>query len=134
MKYSFEPTRTKRTTQVRHLTKWQAKQNRRPIQNLTRPPGKPEIDMMVTSYDFKTELLSLLESPVFADINNLDLNPHDPFSKYQSQSGRINCFNAGKWYSSSYEKMCQGPRDFSSQSFSHTMNLYSPISVLVLRH
>ena len=112
MKYSFEPTRTKRTTQVRHLTKWQAKQNRRPIQNLTRPPGKPEIDMMVTSYDFKTELLSLLESPVFADINNLDLNPHDPFSKYQSQSGRINCFNAGKWYSSSYENMCEGPRDF----------------------
>ena len=65
MKYSFEPTRTQRATQVRHLTKWQAKQNRRPMQNLVRPPGKPEIDMMVTSYNFKTKLMSLLESPVF---------------------------------------------------------------------
>ena len=62
MKYSFEPTRTKRTTQVRHLTKWQAKQNRRPIQNMTRPPGKPKIDMMVTSYDFK--VLYLLTSTI----------------------------------------------------------------------
>ena len=112
MKYSFEPTRTQRATQVRHLTKWQAKQNRRPMQNLVRPPGKPEIDMMVTSYDFKTELMSLLESPVFLDNDNLDLNPDDPFSKYKSPSGRINCFNAANWYSSSFNRMCKSPNDF----------------------
>ena len=112
MKYSFEPTRTKRTTQVRHLTKWQAKQNRRPIQNITRLPGMPVIDMLVTSYDFKTELLSLLQSPVFTDMKNLDLNLLDPFSKYVSPSGRLNCFNAGKWYSNSYEKVCESPNDF----------------------
>ncbi len=113
MKYSFEPTtRLHRSTQILYLTNWQAKQNRRPIQNLVRPPGEPQIDMMVTSYDFKTELMSLLESPVFSDINNLDLNPTNPFSKYHSPSGYINCFNAGTWYSRSYENICKGPNDF----------------------
>ena len=84
IKHSFEPSRTQRKTQVEHLTKLQPQQNRRPMQNKTRLPGNPELDVFITSYDFKTELLSLLSSPVFNDINNLDLKPNDAF-----------CFNAG---------------------------------------
>ena len=40
---------TKRKTQVSCLTKWQALQNCRPIQNTTKLPGKPELDMLITS-------------------------------------------------------------------------------------
>jgi hypothetical protein len=112
MKYSFEPRRTQRKAQVAYLTKWQSLHNRRPIQNSTKLPGKPTIDMSITSYDFKTELLSLLSSSVFNDINNLDLNPNDVFSKCQSPSGRLNCFNAGNWYSTSHDKMCKHTDDF----------------------
>ena len=112
LKYSFEPTCTKCSTMITHLTKWQVKQNCCPLQNKTILPGEPELSMMVTCYDFKSELMSLLASPVFEDIENLDTNVKDPFSKYQSPSGQLNCFNAGKLYSDSYHWICQGPNDF----------------------
>ena len=112
MKYEYEPTRLKRSTAIRYLIKWQEKQNRCPLQNMITLPGEPQLPMMVTYYDFWSELMSLLDSPVFKSIDNLDMNRNDPFSKYESPSGRINCFNAGKWYSDSYSKMCPNTKDF----------------------
>ena len=83
------------------------------------PPAKDDDSSWRTSIahddhplQFWSELMSLLDSPVFKSIDNLDMNPNDPFSKYESPSGRINCFNAGKWYSDSYRKMCKNTKDF----------------------
>ena len=76
-------------------------------------PGEPQLPMMVTHCDFWSELMSLLDSPVFKSIDNLDMNPNDPFSKCESPSGRINnCFNAGKWHLESHRNMCQNAKDF----------------------
>ena len=112
MKYSFEPKRTKRSTLIRCLSSWQQNQNRHPFQKHVTLPGEPALNMPVTCYDFKTELMSLLQSSVFDHIENLDLNANNPFAAYKSASGHINCFNAGKWYSRSYKRMCTEERDF----------------------
>ena len=103
MKYSFEPARTKRSTQILHLTRWQAQQNRSPFQKDVSLPGNPILNVTVTCYNFKTELLSLLNSSVFTNCANLDVNPSNPFAKYQSPTGSLNCFNAAKWYATSYD-------------------------------
>ena len=112
MKYSFEPKRTKQSTLICHLSRWQQNQNRYPFQKQVSLPGEPTLDMTITCYDFKTELMSLLESSVLDKIENLDVNANIPFSAHQSSSGRTNCFNAGKWYSRSYQKTCRDDRDF----------------------
>ena len=113
MKYSFQPKRLQRSTLIRHLSSWQEKQNRRPSQKKVSLPGAPTLEVSVTCYDFKTELLSLLESSVFNNIDNLDVNVEDPFSAYKSSSRRINCFNSGKWYLRSHKRMCKNvKKDF----------------------
>lgn len=112
LKYSFEPKRVKRSTLVRHLSRWQQNQNRHPSQKVVVLPGEPALNVPITCYDFKTELMSLLESPVFNDLANLDVNIHDPHMAYKSSSGLINCFNAGKWYSRSHPRMCKNKKDF----------------------
>ena len=112
MKYSFEPKRIKRSTLIHHLSRWQQNQNRHPVQKRVSLPGEPALNMPITCYDFKTELMSLLESSVFNQIENLDVNANNPFAAYKSSSGRINCFNAGKWYSRSYQRTCTEDRDF----------------------
>mgnify|MGYP007095119338 CR=1 FL=1 len=117
MKCSFEPSRTQRKKTSRMFDKMTSTAESSSNAKQDKAPGKPELDMFATSYDFKPELLSLLSSSVFNDINNLDLNPNDVFSKYQSPSGRLNCFNAGKWCSTSCNKMCvKSLRTFSSLS------------------
>lgn len=112
MRYSFEPKRAKRSTLIRHLSAWQQNQNRHPYQKEVSLPGEPSLNLHVTCYDFKTELMSLLESSVFHHIENLDVNPDNPFAAYKSSSGRLNCFNAGKWYSRSHNRMCKDDRSF----------------------
>ena len=111
MRYSFEPSLTKRSTHVRHLTEWQAQQNRRPFQKDVLLPDLPTLNVQVTCYDFKTELLSLLSSPTFASSSNLDVIPSNPFGKYESSTGRLNCFNAGHWYQKSYDRICVSGKD-----------------------
>ena len=40
----------------------------------------------VTTFDFKSQLQSLLNNKtLFGNINNLDINPNNPFGKYKSQ-------------------------------------------------
>ena len=112
MKYSFKPKRAKRSTLVQHLSTWQQNQNRHPCQKKVSLPGEPRLSLNITCYDFKTELISLLESSVFNHIENLDVNVNNPFAAYESPSGRLNCFNAGKWYSQSRRRMCEDNKDF----------------------
>ena len=112
MKHSFEPKRETRDTLVDHLSKWQQNENRNHVQKAVALPGEPALEVSITCYDFKTELMSLLESSVFHAMENLDVNDGDPFAAYKSPSRRINCFNAGKWCSRSYERMCKKNKDF----------------------
>ena len=75
-------------------------------------PGEPQLPVMVTHCNFKPELMSLLDNPVFKNIDNLDMNPNDPFSKYESPLGCINCFNADKWYLDSHRNTLENSNDF----------------------
>lgn len=58
-----------------------------------------EIDVSVTCFDFQEQLQALLsDQSLFGNIENLDVNPDNPFGVYQSPSGHIDCVNAGSWY------------------------------------
>ena len=111
MKYSFEPSSTNRSTCVRRLVEWQSEKNRKPFQRKVSLPGLPELNVEVTCYDFKSELLSLLSSPTFDSFSNLDVIPSNPFGKYKSATGKLDCFNAGDWYKKSYDRICCSEMD-----------------------
>jgi hypothetical protein len=44
--------------------------------------------------------------PLTGDITQLDVNPDDPFARYQSPNGRLGAFNSGTWYAKAHDKLC----------------------------
>ena len=110
--YDFQPTRKKRRDQIYHIQQLSKKPTRFPfIVNVEFIDERRRFDVPVTSFDFQAELLSLLHSPVFEDINNLDVNLDEPFAKYESASGKIECFNGGQWYHDAYLNRCTYEND-----------------------
>ena len=96
LQYSFNPERLHRHSQVRYLEKILGAEDARPQQVQVVLTNDPLRTVTVTTYDFCTQYLSLLQSDVFQDLNNLDVNPESPFTKYVSPTGLINCINAGR--------------------------------------
>ena len=112
LRYSFNPKRSHRQSQIGHLEKIFGLQDVRPQQIQVVLTDDPYRTIDVTSYDFCTQYLSLLRSDVFQDLNNLDVNPESPFRKYMSSTGHINCVNSGHWYHRAHKKLCVTPNDF----------------------
>jgi len=106
LNYSFNPQRLHRHSQIRFLEALIGEKAARPKQVTVPLTDDPPRTIAVTSYDFCTQYLSILKSDVFRDINNLDVNPESPFSKFKSSTGRIDCINAGSWYARAYRKRC----------------------------
>ena len=107
--YQFQSGRTTRKAQVKHLEKWLGLKYCRPETKLLCLPG----DMLfvpVTSFDFKSVLFSLLSNPkLVGDITKLDVNQHDPFSRYVAKDGLLSCVNSGQFYNDAYDKMIKHP-------------------------
>ena len=58
----------------------------------------------VTVFDFKKQLVSLLDDPfLFGNIDHLDVNPSDPFSKYKAHNKVLSTVNSGMRYKLAYE-------------------------------
>ena len=111
--YSFEPQRKTRRAQVKYLENWQALQHARATQIPVVLPGDPPLTVHVTAYDFVEQLFSLLnDQTFFGTLANLDVNPDDPFTPYESPGGLLNCVNAGAWYRKAYQNCCTQPGDF----------------------
>ena len=112
LKYGFNPTCTKRSSQVRRLRKWLHMEHVFPTQ---RPVQLPFTDhsLPVTCFDFVPMLHSLLSDPVLVgDLAQLDVTPNDPFSRYNNGHGHLTCFNSGQWYWDAHRRLCTQPRDF----------------------
>jgi len=108
--YDFNPDRFTRTAQVKHLTKWLGLDHVQPEVVLCSLPGPTPQFVPVTRFDFASQLISLLTDPrLVGDINNLDVNPDDPFGKFVSEDGRLTCFNSGEWYNDVYNKYIDAP-------------------------
>ena len=60
--------------------------------------------MDVTVFDFKKQLLSLLNDPfLFGNIDNLDVNRSDPFAKYKTHNSVLSTVNSGTRYKLAYK-------------------------------
>jgi hypothetical protein len=72
-----------------------------------------DLSIQVTRFDFLYQLFSLItEKSLTGDFTRLDVNPEDPFSKYQSPNGRLGAFNSGKWYAKAHAHLCTKPNDW----------------------
>jgi hypothetical protein len=111
--YNFKPKRTTRHAQVQFLQRWLGSVNARPYQHQVHLPTlqSPPVlvkEVEVTCFDFQTQLLSLLCEPsLVSDMAGLDVNPDNPFSKYESN--HLSCFNSGQWYHDAYDHIITDP-------------------------
>ena len=72
--------------------------------------GKEPIE--VTVFDFKTQLLSLLQDEtLFGNINNLDIDPDNPFGPYKSPDNVLSAVNSWKHYARAYSNMINDPEN-----------------------
>ena len=66
----------------------------------------------VTVFNFKNQLLNLLgDKSLFGDIENLDVNPDNPFGKYTSPNKVLSTVNSGKRYKKAYRSMITDPEN-----------------------
>ena len=64
----------------------------------------------VILFDFKNQLLSLLnDKELFGDINNLDINPDNPFGYYKAPDNVLSTVNSGMRYQEAYKTMIKDP-------------------------
>ena len=62
----------------------------------------------VTVFDFKKQLLSLIDDPsLFGDIGNLDVNKDNVFGKYRATDKLLSTVNSGHRYKYAYQSMIQ---------------------------
>jgi hypothetical protein len=104
--YDFQPTRIKRKSQMKHLEKWLQLRHSRPERVSLTLPFNPKTTILVTRFNFHTQLHSLLTDPVLMnEMFNLDVNPMDPFGKYDSPGGLLSSVNSGAQYAKAYKHL-----------------------------
>jgi hypothetical protein len=72
------------------------------------------LQVPVTRFDFKAMFMSLMNNPALMDdLALLDVNPNDPFGKYETMDGYVGPVNSGKWYQTAYRNLVvDTDRDF----------------------
>jgi hypothetical protein len=77
------------------------------------PNTNPILDLPdtvnVLRFDFRQQLQELLSSDIFHDMNNLVVDPSDPFGFYNPPDGRIGELHSGDWYRRTYKAMIKDP-------------------------
>jgi hypothetical protein len=60
--------------------------------------------IQVTRFNFTNQLHALLsDHALVGNLDNLDVNPADPFAKYAPPSGRLSTVNSGAIYDLAYK-------------------------------
>jgi hypothetical protein len=76
-------------------------------------PGPAMEAILVTQFNFTNQLHAKLTDPALVgNLDNLDVNPADPFAKYASPSGRLPNVNSGAIHNLAYKNRCKKPNDF----------------------
>ncbi len=111
--YDFLPQRYTRKAQILHIEKWQKLQHCRPETIQLTLPGDGKV-IPVTRFPFVNMLYTLLSDPVImSDFSNLDVNPDNPFGKYESPGNYLSTVNSGSWYDKAYKNLVKDPtKDF----------------------
>ena len=111
--YDFRPQRTTRIAQIKHIERLAKLQYCRPESVQLTLPGDDKV-IPVTRFPFINMLYSMLSDPnLVSDLSNLDVNPQNPFGKYESEGGYFSTVNLGAWYQKAYKNLIKDPdKDF----------------------
>ncbi len=111
-KYNFKPSSYNRKNILLKMKKWQGLDKCIPKQ-IPMQFEEDGLKIELTAFDFQSQLLSLLKDPTLVkNIDLLDVNKNDPFSKYQSPTGRLTCFNSGSWYHNAWIHCIENENDW----------------------
>jgi hypothetical protein len=106
--YKFIPKQGEYKSQIPHLQKWLNMKNLRPIEKEVDLPGAVSGTthrIKVTTFDFKSQVHSLLSDPVLNKAENLVFNADNPFGKYVPPDGKLGECISGSWYNAAWEHM-----------------------------
>ena len=104
--YNFLPNQKSYKSQISTLEQWVGMDHMRPNQVRVVLPGKREDDAVdITTFDFISQFHSLLSDPLLNTIDNLVVNPDDPFTQYQPPGGLLNQSLSGSWYKNAWTHM-----------------------------
>ena len=108
--YDFNPKNETYRSQVNDLEKWLKMEHRRPRQVKVNLPGlHGAVDTVVlTVFDFVTQLFSLLSDPRLNKLEHLVVNLADHFSKFESPNGLLAEVLSGSWYAHAWSVMLSG--------------------------
>jgi hypothetical protein len=111
--YSFNPQCLERSSQGKYLEKWLHLAPCRPEMVKLVLPGPAMEAILVTWFNFTNQLNAILTYPALVgNLDNLDVNPADPFAKYTSPSGRLSNVNSGAIHNLAYKNRCKRANDF----------------------
>jgi hypothetical protein len=69
--------------------------------------------ILVTRFNFTNQLHAILSDPALVgNLDNLDVNPANPFAKYASPSGRLSNVNSGAIYNLASKTAARNPMIF----------------------
>ena len=105
--YNFLPQQSQYESQVRQLQKWLNMEHMRPTQETVLLPGKHvgRHEIKVTSFNFKSQVHSLLSDSMLNKTENLVINPESPFSQYVPPDGKLSECLSGSWYRDAWSHM-----------------------------
>ena len=107
--YNFDPERTTRKAQIKHLEHKHKLSYCRPY---TVPVTFPQdgLQIRMTKFDFISELFSLLnDTRLTGNMDKLDVNSDNPFTQYKPPDGHLGTFNSGAWYQNAWKYHCKRP-------------------------
>jgi hypothetical protein len=107
--YNFIPRHGTKDSLLKSLQSQLHLDHFRPEQIRIKLPGDG-LEVEVTRFNFVDGLHSLLNHPdLTGSLDNLDVNPKDPFGKYKSADGRLGPVNSGMWYQTAYQTCVKDP-------------------------
>jgi hypothetical protein len=110
--YDFNPTTKRHSTQLTTLQEITNLSNIRPNVETVKL-AKDDLEVPVVCFDFPYMLLSLFNDKQLNRLENLVINPSNPFGKYEAPDGRLHEINSGAFYDKAYSTMCKNPsKDF----------------------
>jgi hypothetical protein len=93
---------------MKSLQHWVQMDHLRPSTKTLQLPGIRSNDTIsVTTFDFLAQFHSLLSDPQLNVIENLVVNPHDPFTQYVPPEGRLSETLSGSWYKNAWKHMIE---------------------------
>ena len=107
--FNFNPENRHYNGQIQRLEKWFG------FSGSLRPKNNPvklqfdEFEVPVITFDFTAQLLSLFQDSELNQMENLVVNPTDPFEKYDSPDGYLGEVNTGDHYQIAYAEMITNP-------------------------